>query len=87
MSEREQTVVLVADGYQENGRPRHVRNIGRCRGCGQQILWALTAKNRKPIPFDDLELSGRLSDDGSTEVVSADGVHWRTCPKAEAFRR
>ena len=87
MTEREQTITLVADGHQDAGHPRHVRNLGRCRGCGQRILWALTFKNRKPIPFDDLELSGRLSDDGSTETVSAEGVHWRTCPRAEEFRR
>ncbi len=87
MTERDVTIVLVADGYQAPGRPRHVRGIGRCRGCGLKILWALTAKNHKAIPFDDLELSGRISDDGSTEIVSADGVHWRRCPKASEFRR
>lgn len=76
------TVALVADGIDG-----YHRNVGTCRGCGQKILWCLTAKNRKPIPFDDLELSGILSDDGEIEVVETDGLHWATCPNAKDFRR
>ena len=78
----DRTVTLLADGV-----GGHFRNVAPCRGCRQQILWCRTALNHKPIPFDDLELSGSLSDDGSIETVSADTVHWRTCPDANRFRR
>jgi hypothetical protein len=82
----ERTIRLLADGVQPPGERTHVRTIDRCRGCGQQILWCKTAKNHKAIPFDDLELSGSLSDDGEIETVGADTVHWGTCPKADQFR-
>ena len=62
------------------------RGEGRCRSCQQKILWATTVAG-KAIPFDDLELSGFLSDDGTVETVSADTVHFRTCPNADDFRR
>jgi len=78
----ERTVTLLADGVDG-----HHRGVGTCRGCGQRILWCHTAPAHRPIPFDDLELSGSQSDDGSIETVSADSVHRRTCPAANQFRR
>ena len=82
----DRTIQLLADGVRPAGERTYVRTIDRCRGCHQQILWCRTAKNHKPIPFDDLELSGSLSDDGEIETVSAERVHWATCLKAEQFR-
>ena len=64
---------------------------GRCRGCGQPIVWVETrtgAKhplNGEPIPITtqpDL-FSGRVLMEIDTAITTS---HFATCPRAEEFR-
>ena len=74
------TITLRADGIE--CRPR---GVGRCKSCGQSIVWCTTEAG-KAIPFDD-EPAVVATLNGDLEEVSADNVHWRTCPQAKDFRR
>lgn len=57
---------------------------GRCRGCGQGILWALTIAQR-PIPLD---LWAPLRPgDGSRAYVRSEDTHWSTCSDRSQFAR
>ena len=55
------------------------RGPGVCRGCGRKIWWVATEAGR-PTCFDEVPDVREL--DGDVEVVSAEGIHWRTCEKA-----
>lgn len=69
----------------------HPRNSGLCKGCKRPIVWRRTVKHNRPICFDELpEVLRRFEDEVThrvVEVVTADTVHWRTCPASEKFRR
>lgn len=56
---------------------------GRCRGCGQTIVWLRTHAGR-PTPCDPKEVT-LVADDG--KVVKGRVSHFATCPKAGTFRK
>ena len=78
----ERTVRLLADGVLG-----YSRSVAPCPGCGRRILWCRLAAGHVPIAFDDLELSGLLSEHGRIETVSARSAHRRTCTCTHPFRR
>ncbi len=76
--------------------------MAECRGCGAPIVWAVTEKNRKPIPLDvkpvergNLSVVSRVATPrGMAPLVRyvEHGIgdrtsHRSTCPEAESFRR
>lgn len=72
-----------------------------CRGCGKEILWIETAKNKKWIPVDHTPKRIHPGDEGkfvleNGRVVDARNIqddywgytpHWATCPKAKEFKK
>jgi hypothetical protein len=75
------TIEILASGARGSRR----RGPGSCRACGQKIFWCATVAG-KPIPFDvNPEIVQMREFD--VEEVSAERVHWRTCPKADTFRK
>lgn len=67
------------------------RGYGACRSCSAGLVWYQTT-NGKAMPFNrSPEPVPRKSehDEGRRLIVflSADDVHWRTCPYADTFRK
>ena len=61
----------------------------RCRGCGLEIVWALTYPNRRKVPLDrPIQWhSAGLDADGHEIAELASATHFDTCPKAEKYRK
>jgi hypothetical protein len=65
----------------------------KCRGCGAEIVWAVSELGRK-IPLDIEGTRGfRLIPGGSRNLEQPEAVstvifqsHFATCPKADQFR-
>lgn len=70
------------EGLRDLGRKPRLDH-GTCRGCGQGILWTVTA-NGKRMPLDPKPVSG-MDDLGEMRTVRIS--HFATCPKAPDFRR
>jgi len=63
---------------------------GTCRSCGATITWYRTWPNEKAMPFDGEPVARKSEHNERRELVelmSADDVHWRTCPDANTFRK
>ena len=56
----------------------------KCKGCGADILWIKTKKN-KSTPVDAQEITIYVT--GTQSVVRGHQPHWATCPKADNFRK
>jgi len=72
--------------------------MSQCRGCGAQIIWAITEKNGKKVPLDAKPerryiVQSRLSSTDSREqtplvrILETYMPHFATCPKAGNFRK
>ena len=76
--------------------------MSRCRGCGQEIVWAVTKRERKvPLDPEPDPIHGTIYLDGERAFFLRGGTlefarkngeplyvaHFVTCPKAKAFRR
>lgn len=68
----------------------HLR-IAYCRGCGAEIIWALTVEgNRMPL---NAQFEGRFilepnPDGAPLATVKATYIsHFATCPQADQFRK
>lgn len=66
------------------------RGYGKCRSCGARISWYETVGGKR-MPFDGTPVPRRTEQHPDThqliEHMSADDVHWRTCPDADSWRR
>lgn len=66
--------------------------LATCKGCGAQIIWALTPAG-KPTPVDAKTTRVALlrDNDGNPPKIedAVDGhvSHWATCPERDRFRR
>lgn len=75
---------------------------GRCKGCGQSIMWRHT-ENGKSMPLDTHYTDAPLDAAGTYVLISKDRClpfdrdvhgdnaprymnHWATCPKADDFK-
>jgi len=62
----------------------------KCRGCGAEIIWAVT-EGRKRIPLDVKEelrfVLGQTDDKLEAMLCKTYVTHFATCPKADLFRR
>ncbi len=76
----QKTVDVLVNGARGSRR----RGVSECRGCKRAIYWCASVAG-KPIPFD--ENPDPIAVHGDIETVSADLVHWRTCPKRDEFRK
>lgn len=70
--------------------------MAKCKGCGAEIIWAITKANEKPIPLDPpvkmmVEVGRKAVGPHYGEmIVSMEDVympHHATCPKGAQFRR
>jgi hypothetical protein len=77
---RAETIQILREGAPGARR----RGVTGCKACGQKMLWCTTVAG-KAIPFD--VMPEPITVQGDVETVSAEHVHWRTCPKAGEFRR
>lgn len=61
------------------------KSAGTCRYCGAPIVWRITAKNGKNVPFDPGALSLGTSRDTAREIsyetLSSEHCHFATCTK------
>lgn len=58
----------------------------KCKGCGANILWAVTDNGRN-IPLDEkYEMRLTLDDQNVARVQRTYISHFATCPKADTFR-
>ena len=76
-----QTVDVLVNGARGSRR----RGAGTCKGCGLAIWWCATAKNQRPIPFDEVPEVDELH--GDVETVSTKKCHWNTCEKRDQFKK
>lgn len=63
--------------------------LGKCRGCGAEIIWVTTA-NRKSMPVDakpETRMVEIGAGSGVFEAKKAYVSHFATCPKAGEFRK
>jgi hypothetical protein len=66
--------------------------MASCRGCGREIIWAVTTANKK-MPLDTKPETRAVlveRDGDGTMVVKTVPTympHWATCPNADDFRR
>jgi hypothetical protein len=75
--------------YRKYEGKKQVREIGRCKSCGMEIIWGRTSNNKSipldPVPqimfvFDTVNgLSGR--------VQKVFRVHFASCPNADFHRK
>ena len=75
------TIEILANGARGSRR----RGPGSCRGCNRKIFWCASVAG-KPIPFDVNPEIVRMREP-DVEEVSAEHVHWVTCPEAGKFKR
>lgn len=72
-------VVVVANSFE----------LGKCRGCGAPLSWAITYPMRKRLPLTaPARIVRRDTADDGTRLAYVDraAVHFVTCPKAKQFR-
>ena len=70
---------LIAMGYVFD-------NEAKCRGCGEDIEWWITPKDKK-MPMSVVEVKDETKV-FPQPILRIDRVpHWTNCPKADSFRR
>lgn len=61
-------------------------NEAKCRGCGADIEWWITPKDKK-MPMSVVEVKDE-SKVFPQPILRVDRIpHWSNCPKADSFRR
>jgi hypothetical protein len=63
--------------------------MAQCRGCGAEIIWAITPLNKKAMPLDAKPEKRFILSAGNDQARLVDTYisHFATCPKAADFRR
>lgn len=56
---------------------------GRCRGCGDPLIWMKTL-NGRAMPLNSGAIARRI--DGNTAFYMADDAHWASCPDRGKFK-
>lgn len=62
------------------------RDAARCRSCKARVFWAVTKKNGRPIALNANAHAVARPLVGAGWVISADHVHFATCPHAAQHR-
>jgi hypothetical protein len=75
------TITVVGDGDPQG-------KYGKCRSCGAEIVWHVTAKNRRPIPMNPDYTVTRAEREAGEQTAQLVGTsHFATCPHAAEHRR
>lgn len=63
-----------------------MKSDGNCRACGKPVVWRVTAKNGKNVPFDPeaITLGQQRDPERGTrfDMLSSEHCHFATCSKA-----